>query len=48
MGDAYKLPFGDGEFDLVYSHAALQWLRNPTAALREQRRVTKEGGRVCS
>ena len=43
-GDAYHLGLGTGVFDLTYSHALLDWLREPVGALVEQRRVTRRGG----
>jgi SAM-dependent methyltransferase len=45
-GDAYALPFPDDSFDVVFSNAALMWLRDPLAALREFRRVLRTGGVV--
>jgi SAM-dependent methyltransferase len=43
-GDAYALPFADGQFDAVFSHALLEHLREPVRALREFRRVLAPGG----
>ncbi|KAK1753224.1 S-adenosyl-L-methionine-dependent methyltransferase [Echria macrotheca] len=43
-GDATKLPFEDGSFDIVHAHQVLIHLPDPVAALREMRRVTKPGG----
>jgi ubiquinone/menaquinone biosynthesis C-methylase UbiE len=40
------LPFGDGYFDAVFSHAVLQHLTDPDAALTEFRRVLKPGGLI--
>jgi ubiquinone/menaquinone biosynthesis C-methylase UbiE len=40
------LPFGDGYFDAVFSHAVLQHLTDPDAALTELRRVLKPGGLI--
>ncbi len=39
VGDAYALPFADGEFDVVHAHQVLQHLARPVDALREWRRV---------
>ena len=41
VGDAYSLEFPDNTFDLTYSRVVVDWLRDPLAALKEQRRVTK-------
>ena len=46
IGDAQRLAFADGAFDLTYSNALLDWLEDPVAALREQARVTRRGGIV--
>lgn len=43
-GDALKLPFRSGAFDLVFSQALLEHVRNPFAAVEEMRRVTRPGG----
>jgi ubiquinone/menaquinone biosynthesis C-methylase UbiE len=42
--DMYQLPFEDEVFDAVFSHAVLQHLKDPLAALTELRRVLKPGG----
>ena len=42
--DARVLPFQDGAFDLVFSQGVLEHFRDPTSALREQRRVLRPGG----
>lgn len=43
---AYELPFADGEFDAVFSHALLTHLTDPSAAVAEFRRVLKPGGLI--
>lgn len=45
-GSATALPVPDGQFDLVYSQAALHRIADRPAALREIRRVLRPGGRV--
>ncbi len=46
QGDAHELPFESASFDVVLSHAVLDWLVDPLRALREQLRVLKPGGVV--
>jgi ubiquinone/menaquinone biosynthesis C-methylase UbiE len=46
QGDVASLPFDDESFDVVACQAALFFFPDPTAALREMRRVTRSGGRV--
>ena len=48
VGDSYSLEFEDDTFDITYSHALFDWLREPKIALAEQRRVTKRGGWVIA
>jgi len=48
VGDAYALPFADGEFDVVHAHQVLQHLARPVEALVEWRRVVTEGGLVAA
>lgn len=46
-GDAERLPFRDGAFDLVVSTSTYQWLEEPTAAFAEACRVLRTGGLFC-
>jgi malonyl-CoA O-methyltransferase len=46
-GNAEKLPFKSGTFDLVVSTSALQWVVNISLAIHELRRVLKPGGTLC-
>jgi SAM-dependent methyltransferase len=43
----YALPFPDGAFDAVFSHALLEHLQHPVEALREMRRVATAVGIVA-
>jgi demethylmenaquinone methyltransferase / 2-methoxy-6-polyprenyl-1,4-benzoquinol methylase len=45
-GDALRLPFRDGAFDLVTISFGLRNVADPGAALAEMRRVTRPGGRL--
>ncbi|KQV23893.1 MULTISPECIES: methyltransferase domain-containing protein [unclassified Kitasatospora] len=45
--DAYRLPYADGEFDVVHAHQVLQHVAEPVLVLRELRRVTAPGGVVA-
>jgi ubiquinone/menaquinone biosynthesis C-methylase UbiE len=45
--DVEKLPFADGEFDLVQSFAGLHCFPNPRLAVLEIARVVKPGGRFA-
>ncbi|KAL4804055.1 S-adenosyl-L-methionine-dependent methyltransferase [Aspergillus unguis] len=46
VGDIHSLDFEDGSFDIVHVHQVLQHIRDPVLALREMRRVLKDGGIV--
>lgn len=45
-GSVYELPFEDRTFDAVFSHAVLEHLGDPAAAIAEFRRVLKPGGLI--
>lgn len=44
VGDAEKLPFDDGEFDVVMSHGLMEHFVDPGISFLEQVRVLKKGG----
>lgn len=44
--NVYDLPFKDQQFDAVFSHAVLEHLSDPAAAIAEFRRVLKPGGMI--
>jgi SAM-dependent methyltransferase len=45
-GDAYVLPYSDESFDAAHCDRVLMHLDDPSAALREMRRVVRPGGRI--
>ena len=45
QGSAAQMPFSDQSFDFLVCRAAFKNFADPTAALREMRRVLKPGGR---
>ncbi|MBN1461279.1 MAG: class I SAM-dependent methyltransferase [Armatimonadetes bacterium] len=49
VGDLFKMPFGDGAFDVVFNSGVLEHFETSQrgAALREMSRVTTPGGLVC-
>jgi SAM-dependent methyltransferase len=47
VADATALPFGDGEFDFVYSYHALEHIPDWRKALQEMARVLTPGGYYC-
>ena len=46
-GDAEKLPFPDGQFDVVLSQFGHMFAPRPDVAVAEMRRVLKPGGRLA-
>lgn len=48
QGDAHKLDFPDGSFDLVYARYVLEHVTAPERVLSEMRRATRLGGRVAA
>jgi SAM-dependent methyltransferase len=46
LGSVYELPFADSSFDAVFAHNLILHLADPLRALREVRRVLKDGGVV--
>jgi len=47
QADAHALPFPDGSFDLATSRFGVMFFRDTGLALRELRRVLREGARAC-
>jgi len=45
-GDAFRLPFADGEFDYCWSQFVFEYFADRAPALRELWRVTRPGGTV--
>jgi ubiquinone/menaquinone biosynthesis C-methylase UbiE len=48
VGTAKKLPFSDAQFDASLSLPVFNFLPDPLGTLRELRRVTRPGGRICA
>ncbi len=47
-GNALRLPYASGSFDITFCHFLLLWVPDPLQALREMRRVTRPGGSVLA
>ena len=47
VANIYELPFPEGTFDAVFSHAVLEHLQTPIKALGEMHRVLRPGGIVA-
>jgi SAM-dependent methyltransferase len=47
VGDAERLPFPDGSYDLVICNSVLHWFQDRGAALREMARVLRPGGQLA-
>lgn len=48
QGDAHRLDFPDGSFDLVYARYLLEHVSDPRKVLSEMRRVVRSGGRAAA
>ncbi len=48
IGDAASLDLPDGSFDRCYSLLALNFVNEPMRAVREMRRVTRQGGTIAA
>jgi SAM-dependent methyltransferase len=46
VADLGSLPYGDGEFDVVFSKYVFEHIERPVAVMRELRRVMKPGGHL--
>jgi SAM-dependent methyltransferase len=46
--DAFKLPFPNNSFDVIFCHYVLLWLNDPAGALREMQRVAEPGGSILA
>jgi ubiquinone/menaquinone biosynthesis C-methylase UbiE len=47
-GDAERLPFADGDFDVALAQLVVHFMTDPVAGLREMGRVTRAGGVVAA
>jgi ubiquinone/menaquinone biosynthesis C-methylase UbiE len=48
QGNALELPYSNQNFDIVYCHYLLLWLRDPLQALFEMKRVAKSGAHIIA
>lgn len=48
QGNALRLPYLNKSFDIVYCHFLLLWVRDPLQAIRDMKRVTRDGGHVIA
>jgi trans-aconitate methyltransferase len=48
VAQAESLPFGDGEFDAVFSNAVLHWVRGQDEMMSEVHRVLRKRGRFVA
>ena len=46
QGDAHRLPFEEGYFDVVYCRYVLEHVTDPLGVLQQMRRVLRAGGKV--
>lgn len=46
VGDVHKMPFKDGEFNIVLATEVLEHCKDPLTALKEMNRVLKDKGRL--
>ncbi|WP_181350247.1 bifunctional 2-polyprenyl-6-hydroxyphenol methylase/3-demethylubiquinol 3-O-methyltransferase UbiG [Thalassobacillus sp. CUG 92003] len=47
QGDLAGLPFESNQFNGIMAINSLEWVEHPYVALKELKRVTKPGGRLC-
>ena len=46
--DALGLPYASGVFDITFCHFLLLWVQDPLQALREMKRITRQGGHILA
>ncbi len=47
-GDALQLPYAAQEFNIVFCHFLLLWVKQPVQALVEMKRVVNQGGHILA